>query len=181
MSEEEQTSSLPDDKPAEKQDKLASRVTPAVRKAWSRLRVVLGITLLVLVLYFSLAAIAQQYDWMSRGTALIGALGIVMLFTMVSLLVFPGSDETVPEAKTQNETRAQWWVALLLAVYLVVFQAILVHLSIGVWLGPEAGVFPLLSRMADVLGEEKFGFFQDLVLAACAAGLGGAVYMVREF
>ncbi len=92
------------------------------------------------------------------------------------MIVFPGANQAVEPSKE----RADWWVALLLAMYLVVLQVILVHVSVCVWMGPETKMFTLVIRIEGV-PNGKLGFFQDLVLASCAAGLGGAVFMVREF
>jgi len=78
--------------------------------------------------------------------------------------------------------------ASVIGPFLVIYAIVLSCLALVVWLAE--GWAPVLSflGMKDLaltqvpaLSQTKFGTFQQIVLAACSAGLGGIVFMIREF
>jgi hypothetical protein len=76
--------------------------------------------------------------------------------------------------------------ALVIGPYLLVHVLLLSYVLLFVWISDG---WSTLSRFLPVLPDlssteamrDRFALFQQLVLAACAAGLGGAVFMIREF
>lgn len=87
--------------------------------------------------------------------------------------------------KYTNNT-SQVDAAWIIGLYLVLHTLLLVGLSLLVWLASDwkqffdlAGISHLSSKLA--FTTDKFSLFQRLALSACAAGLGGSVFMIREF
>jgi hypothetical protein len=84
--------------------------------------------------------------------------------------------------RTNTSDRVAAWI---IGPYLVVHTLLLIGVSLLAWLPGDWRQFfdlaPLLNPPTCPLPIEKFRLFQQLVLSACAAGLGGGVFMIREF
>ena len=89
------------------------------------------------------------------------------------------------EVSTSGDLLAAWIIGL----YLVIHIVLLSYLAFLTWLASDwntfAQLFPGLSSNPAILGQpvgaQKFYTFQTVALASCAAGIGGAVFMVRNF
>jgi hypothetical protein len=74
--------------------------------------------------------------------------------------------------------------AWIIGPYLVLHTLFLTGLCLLVWLASDWSQFFELIRihtLTQPIDPDKFGIFQRIVISACAAGLGGGVFMIREF
>jgi hypothetical protein len=86
----------------------------------------------------------------------------------------------------ERDCRRSHWAAAFIALYLVLHQLALSYLATATWLAPGWNDLP--SALKWLLGyvdtmqltPAKLSVFKNVVIAACASGLGGAVYMVRQ-
>jgi hypothetical protein len=86
------------------------------------------------------------------------------------------------EARTNERSH---WAAAIIGLYLVFHQVVLCYLAFAAWVADRKSLSWILKCLLGLaysgeLTDAKFALFQNVVIAACAAGLGGAVYMVRE-
>jgi hypothetical protein len=99
------------------------------------------------------------------------------------------SDAEGEPVKIKEEDSPDKLAGWVIGPYLVVHIVLLSILALLTWIAPDWANFvrmiPLLPSGLESIGQyiqdDKFHIFQNVVLAACAAGLGGAVFMVREF
>jgi len=88
----------------------------------------------------------------------------------------------------QNLKGGSITAACVIGPFLVIYAVVLVYLALSAWLSEDWASFFSFLRMTSVgftegrtLPQEKFATFQQIALAACSAGLGGVVFMIREF
>lgn len=86
---------------------------------------------------------------------------------------------------TDSSSRSETFSALVIGPYLVAHTLILSVVALLTWLAADwpqwFQLMPWLSAPSPTLLPEKFRAFQSVIVSACAAGLGGAVFMIREF
>ncbi len=74
--------------------------------------------------------------------------------------------------------------AWIIGPYLVLHTLFLIGLCLLVWLAsdwPQFFEFIRVRTPTQPIDPDKFEVFQRIVISACAAGLGGGVFMIREF
>ena len=95
------------------------------------------------------------------------------------------SKQASDSERTGSDKLAGW----VIGTYLVIHISLLSYLALSAWLAPDwitfAKIIPLPSWYFAILEPamqaQKFHSFQSIVLATCAASIGGAVFMVRSF
>ncbi len=76
---------------------------------------------------------------------------------------------------TKKENTSDVFAGWVIGSYLVLHTLLLVGVSLVAWLTP------FRDSLSSLVGVGSFDLFQRLVLSACAAGLGGGVYMIGQF
>lgn len=78
--------------------------------------------------------------------------------------------------------------AWVIGPYLVIHIILLAYVGFWVWLSADWKQFlglpynPLSTdSFIGILSPQKFALFRQIAIAACSAGIGGAVFMIREF
>jgi hypothetical protein len=81
--------------------------------------------------------------------------------------------------KPERDDIAAWVIGPYLAVHVLFF----LYIWILFWLqaGPKQPVLLSVGLSTIELSPESFATFRQLILAASSAGIGGAVFMIREF
>jgi hypothetical protein len=81
--------------------------------------------------------------------------------------------------KPDRDDLAAWVIGPYLAVHVMFF----VYVWVLFWIetNPAQAIPVHLGLLTAELPKESFESFRQLVLAACSAGIGGAVFMIREF
>jgi len=96
------------------------------------------------------------------------------------------TDKQRIEYKRIEPDKLTAWV---IGPYLVIQISLLSYLALVTWLAPDwktlSQLIPLplfsLESLWQSIQPQKFHTFQSMILASCAAGIGGAVFMVRSF
>lgn len=111
---------------------------------------------------------------------------ILSLTSLKEKKVFEETDKQRIEYKRIESDKLTAWV---IGPYLVIQISLLSYLALGTWLAPDwktlSQLIPLplfsLEPLWQSIQPQKFHTFQSIILASCAAGIGGAVFMVRSF
>ncbi|MBI4246127.1 MAG: hypothetical protein HY614_02965 [Candidatus Rokubacteria bacterium] len=89
---------------------------------------------------------------------------------------------------TQQVVRGSLTAALVIGPFLVLYTLLLGYMALIVWLSEDWASFLAFLGFRDQaltpafsLPPAKFTTFQTIVVAACSSGLGGIVFMIREF
>lgn len=84
-----------------------------------------------------------------------------------------------------NEEKSDNVAAWTIGPYLVLHTLLLSSLAVITWLATDWNNFfqliPFISSPLQSLPHGKFALFQKIVIAACSAGLGGGVFMIKGF
>ena len=99
------------------------------------------------------------------------------------------TEETDAPNIENKPTESDKLTAWVIGPYLVVQVSLLSYFALVTWLAPDwktlAQLIPLppfsLETLWQGIQPQKFHTFQSIILASCAAGIGGAVFMVRSF
>jgi uncharacterized membrane protein YciS (DUF1049 family) len=92
------------------------------------------------------------------------------------------SDKVFSVDYKARENTSDVAAAWIIGPYLVLHTLVLAALALSIWIASGWQQLPgFSSTWANSLSADKFALFQRLVLSACAAGLGGGVYMIGEF
>ncbi len=95
------------------------------------------------------------------------------------------SNQKIEIERMGGDKLAAW----IIGFYLVIHISLLSYLALLTWLASDwitfAKLIPLPPFNLEILGQatqaQKFHSFQSIILASCAAGVGGAVFMIRSF